>query len=75
MFKDKEVADNIVKMMVEIHADLVETVNYVKDKCDDNEFVLYRKKVGKIMGSIFVDIMNPIFQKYPDLNPEGKQKP
>lgn len=36
----------------------------------DREFLEYRHVVGKILGEIFLEILNPIHQTYPEIIPK-----
>jgi hypothetical protein len=35
----------------------------------DDEFRRYRRMIGQSMGSILLDVINPIVELYPDLKP------
>jgi hypothetical protein len=37
--------------------------------CSEDEFNQYKKMVGKSMGAMLLEIINPIVAKYPDLKP------
>ncbi|MCI0748045.1 MAG: hypothetical protein L0Y58_21780 [Verrucomicrobia subdivision 3 bacterium] len=45
------------------------------ETCPDEEFKAYWKIIGHIMGSICLDIMQPIYRRYPDLEPEELRRP
>jgi hypothetical protein len=66
----KEVATEIIDLMIEFGDRLNQSVALVKDNCSEDELVSYRSVVGKLMGSMLLDIMNPIFDKHPDLKPD-----
>ena len=48
---------------------LNKSIKVVMDTCPDDEFQAYRRVVGRVMGAIYLDIMQPIHQKYPELEP------
>ena len=73
MIQKKDIAKEISDLMVETHANFVESVMLVKKNCSNEEFETYRKKIGRIMGIIFTDIMNPIYKIHPELNPDEKR--
>ncbi|MBI5874303.1 MAG: hypothetical protein HZB81_00365 [Deltaproteobacteria bacterium] len=50
-------------------SEIDKSVVLVKNTCDSEEFEIYRKAIGKIMGTMLVDIMNPIYKQYPDIKP------
>jgi hypothetical protein len=37
--------------------------------CSEDEFNQYEKMVGESMGTMLLEIINPIVAKYPDLEP------
>jgi hypothetical protein len=41
----------------------------VESSCPEEEFANYRRVVGKIMGAMLLDIMNPIYAAHPALKP------
>jgi hypothetical protein len=66
----KEIATEVLALMLEYSGKLDGSVQRVKDTCTEQEFVAYRKAVGTIMGGMYVDIMWPIFIEHPELEPE-----
>lgn len=69
MIQEKAVAKEVSQLMIEYGAKLDASVALVKQKCSAEEFEAYRKAVGKIMGYMLLDVMNPLYEKYPDLKP------
>lgn len=67
---NKQIASEIVELMVEFGGRLNQSVILVQDSCPEDQLVCYRRAVGKLMGSMLLDIMNPIFDEYPELKPE-----
>jgi len=67
----QDVAEEIVGLMLEYGDRLDGTIRRIQDTCDEKEFSFYRKAIGKIMGYMLTDIMNPIFSEYPQLKPDG----
>ncbi|HIA1005765.1 TPA: hypothetical protein ACWO6X_004945, partial [Salmonella enterica subsp. enterica serovar Muenchen] len=37
----------------------------------ENEFKAYREAVGFIMGEMLIKIMNPLYEKHPEIKPKG----
>lgn len=66
----REVAENVLALMLEYSGKLDQSVQLVKDNCNEQEFINYRKAIGTIMGEMYVEIMWPIFKEHPDLEPE-----
>jgi hypothetical protein len=69
MFKDKEVASEISKLMFALGAQLNGSLIRVQERCPASEFEAYRAVVGRLMGEMFVEVSMPIFAQYPDLKP------
>lgn len=65
----KDVAETISKLMLEYGAKLDGSVKLVMDTSDAKEFEVYRAAIGQIMGTMLVDVMNPIYREYPELKP------
>lgn len=68
---DFEVAEKIGVLMLQINSKLNDSVAYVRDNCSQEEFEAYRRSIGKIMGTILIEIENPIFKQHPSLMPDG----
>ena len=66
---NREVAARINELMLEYGARLDESVRLVRDSCSEAEFESYRAAVGQIMGTMLLDVMNPIYREHPDLKP------
>jgi hypothetical protein len=54
---------------VEARAEQDLVLSEIKPSCSDDEFKQYREMIGKSMGAMLLDVINPIVQKYPDLKP------
>jgi hypothetical protein len=65
----KDVAETINKLMLEYGAKLDGSVKLVMDTSSADEFEAYRTAVAQIMGTMLLDIMNPIYREHPELKP------
>ncbi|MEB7938338.1 MULTISPECIES: hypothetical protein [Escherichia] len=70
MFKDKNIAEDISALMLDIGSILDASVSRVQQTCDESELNTYRSAVGEIMGRMLIDIMNPIYKQHPELKPK-----
>ncbi|GEM_PF-217208 len=70
MIKDKEVAVPLDKLMKEITKEINESIILVQEQCSEEEFKTYRRAAAQVMGDIFLDIMNPIYNLHPDIIPD-----
>jgi len=43
----------------------------IRDECEADEFRRYQMAIGKILGYMFLDIMDPIYKEFPALKPPG----
>jgi hypothetical protein len=70
MIKDKETARRVSDLMLEFGAKLNESLVLAKERCTESEFKAYRTVVGKLMGEMLLEVMNPIYASHPDLKPK-----
>lgn len=45
-------------------------LNYLKEVLDEDEFKVMCKKVGKVMGEAYFQILDPIWKEFPELLPK-----
>ena len=69
MLSNKETAREVEAAMRQCSAILNESVRGVMETCPDKEFKEYRRAVGTIMVDLYLNVMQPIHRKYPDLEP------
>jgi hypothetical protein len=70
-----EVAEKLAILMLQINSKLNDSVAYVRDTCDKEEFEAHRKAVGNLMGAILLDVEEPIYKEHPSLRPDGLDGP
>lgn len=70
MINDEIVAKEISQLMLTYAQTLDQSVEQVEAKCSAREFEAYRTAVGKIMGYMLLDIMNPLYELHPNLKPK-----
>ncbi|HEX4348924.1 MAG TPA: hypothetical protein VH251_00980 [Verrucomicrobiae bacterium] len=71
MLSNKNTAAEVEKIMREFSAALDGSTRCVMETCPHDEFNAYRLVIGQIMGSIYLDVMKPIYCRYPDLELGG----
>ncbi len=59
----------IVDLMLWQAAEQDRLLAELRRECPEEEFRRYRQMIGRSMGSLLDDVMNPIFEVYPDLTP------
>jgi len=71
MIRDETAAKAISELMLEVGTSLDDSVRMIKERCSPEEFESYRRAVGKVMGSMLLDVMNPLYELHPELKPNG----
>jgi len=61
----KKIIDLVVKQGAEQNAILAE----VQSMCSEDEFRKYKQMIAQSMGTMLLDVINPIVEMYPDLKP------
>ncbi|MGC4121174.1 MAG: hypothetical protein QM765_42675 [Myxococcales bacterium] len=65
----KPAAKKILYLMFEIGAALDSSVAVVQKSEDDEVFKKYRRTVGKLMGDMLFEVINPLCVEHPSLKP------
>jgi hypothetical protein len=66
----KDAAKFVCDLMLECGRKLDQSLVQVKDACSTEEYETYRRTVGALMGTMFLDVMRPIYAEHPELEPE-----
>ncbi len=69
MLSNKDTAREVEAAMRQCSSILNESIRRVMDTCPDEEFKKYRRTIGAIMADVYLNVMQPIHQRYPDLEP------
>lgn len=69
MLMDKDIALQVSNIMIELSSKLNQSIVLVQNNCSNEDFEAYRQKAGYIMGTIYTDIMLPIYKRYPEIEP------
>ncbi len=67
--KQRDIAEQVSNLMLEYGAKLDKSLVLVKEQCDEEEFKNYRAAVSKLLTTMLVEVMNPLYEKHPDLKP------
>lgn len=68
---DKPLARSISDLMLDVTARLDTSLATVQERGSPEEFERYRDAVGRILGEILLEVLNPIYAEHPDLKPPG----
>lgn len=69
MVENGEVAKHISNLMLDFSAQLDTSVALVRERCSQVELEAYRLAVGRIMGDMLLEVMNPLYKIHPNLRP------
>jgi hypothetical protein len=47
------------------------SVRFVMDRCPEAEFIAYRTAIGRVMGVLVLDVLNPLYARNPEAKPDG----
>jgi hypothetical protein len=47
------------------------SVCFVMDRCPEAEFIAYRTAIGRVMGVLVLDVLNPLYARNPEAKPDG----
>ena len=73
MIDNEAAAKHVSELLLEINNRLIETIRTVDQSSSAEQSLLYKKGIGKIVNAIFEVILEPIYEKHPDLKPPGLQ--
>jgi hypothetical protein len=71
MITNANTAKRISDLMLDISGQLDESVATVKRTCPPEEFESYRRTVGRILGQVLLNVLNPLYAEHPTLKPPG----
>ena len=67
----EKTAREIVETMLNCGKSLNHAAEIAKNDMPADELGEFNRVIGAIMGDILTNVLNPIFEKYPELIPEG----
>lgn len=74
MVSDPDVAKQISELMIEIERRVAKSLTIVNERCSPEEYKAYKKATGKVVSSIVFDIIEPLYEKHPELKPPDWEK-
>jgi hypothetical protein len=69
MIKNADTAKQISDLMQNIFHRVDESTQLVKNTCSAEEFAAYNKAVGRVLGAVVMDVMEPLYDQNPKLKP------
>lgn len=70
MIANSKAAKYVSDLMLNINGELIESIKNVEKDCSQDEFTIYRRRVGTLVNSIFEQVLEPIYDKHPTLKPQ-----
>jgi len=75
MYMERTVAEKVNSILRSVTREIDDSIREVMNSSTQEEFQSYRRVAGKFMGEIFVEILQPIYDQYPDLTPKELRFP
>jgi len=69
MISNGNTAKQISELMLDVFRQVDESVDMVKATCSPEESAAYQKAVGRVAGSIVMDVLEPLYSQNPSLKP------
>lgn len=71
MISNLQIAEKIKDLMLDVFRRVDESVNMVKENCPADEAAAYKKAAGKVAGAVYMDVLEPLYERNPALKPSG----
>ena len=65
----RDAAKIVMELVIRNAAEQDAVLTEIRSLCTEDEFNEYRRMIGKSMGAMLFEIINPIIAKYPELKP------
>lgn len=66
---DQDTARQVDHLSRNANAALNEAIRVVQSSCAPEEFEAFRLAVGKIMGAVVIDVLQPLYAAHPEIVP------
>jgi hypothetical protein len=70
MISNKDVARYLSQVMIDTGSRLNEFLYEVQEKCSQEDFKRCKRAVGSVLGTIAIEVLNPLYSEHPDIKPE-----
>ena len=67
----QDAAKVVLEIIIRHSAEQDACLAAIREKCTDEEFREYRRMIGRSMGAMLLEVINPIIKKYQDWTPVG----
>ena len=69
MISNLEAAKLISDSMLEICGKIEQSLDDVREISSPEDFAIYHKAVGKVVGPIIFEVLEPLYKEHPELKP------
>jgi hypothetical protein len=69
MIDNEVTAAELSRLLLDVAARLDHSVELVRTTCSSDQFILYRRAIGRVMAEILLEILNPLYEQHPMLKP------
>jgi hypothetical protein len=71
----KSATEKVVHELTKATAALNEALTIIQTEAPDSVFNHYRRQVAQLMAGVYLDVIKPLVQPYPDLDPGRDEEP
>lgn len=72
LYMNKNTANNLMMALLKLN-ESTNDVFFEIEKIDDDKIKrLFRRSIANVIGMIYLELMSPIIEEYPDLDPDKK---
>ena len=71
MITNAAVAKQISDLMIDLKDQMMDSLAAVKGSCSPEEYRSYHAALGRVISSILVDVLEPLYNENPALKPAG----
>ncbi|MCG7200223.1 hypothetical protein MD273_10860 [Marinobacter pelagius] len=72
---NKDDAEKLSILLMQVSGKLDQSVRFVMDHDSKENFEKYRQRIGKVMGELFLEVLQPLWKEHPELLPEDMEGP
>jgi hypothetical protein len=65
----RDAAKIVMELVTRNDAEQDAVLTEIQSLCTEDEFNEYRRMIGKSMGAMLFEVINPVIAKYPELKP------
>jgi hypothetical protein len=75
MIRNPDTAKQISDLMHDVYRRLDESTHLVENTCSADDFALYNRAIGIILGAVVMDVMESLYEDNPTLKPHNWDSP